>query len=102
MTVTEAYASLQAKGAAAALVDVRTPEEFASGRATGAINIPLDELPQRAHEIDGYADVFMICRSGGRSAVATQLLGSLGFRGTVTNVEGGTMAWQYAGLPMER
>ncbi len=97
----EAYELLQKKGATAALIDVRTAGEFAGGHAAGAINIPLDELVMRAHELDRYADTCMICASGGRSLVATQVLNSLGLPCSVVNVEGGTAAWHRAGLPME-
>jgi rhodanese-related sulfurtransferase len=86
----------------ALLIDVRTPEEFAEVRAAGAINIPLDQLSARMSEISPAegATVYLICRSGARSGRATKALAAAGFA-KPTNVAGGTLAWQAAGLPVE-
>lgn len=65
--------------AGALLIDVRTPDEFASGSAQGAINIPLDQLPQHLETLrqrEGAIVVF--CRSGGRAARAQKLLQEAG------------------------
>lgn len=64
----------------AALVDVRTPAEFAGGHLDGALNIPVDQLATRAKEL-GKKDraVVVYCRSGARSAAATSTLRTLGF-----------------------
>ena len=65
----------------ALLVDVRTPAEFAAGHATGAVNIPVQELPQRLRELgDPERPIVLYCRSGARSASAARLLESKGFR----------------------
>src|SRR5512136_1446190 len=57
--------------AGARVVDVRTPEEYASGHVPGAINIPYDQLPRRAAEIGPpTTKVVLYCRSGRRSGVA--------------------------------
>ena len=62
------------------MVDVRTPEEFASGHVPGAINIPFDELPRRAAEIGPPATpVVLYCRSGRRSGIAVDALQKAGF-----------------------
>ena len=58
------------------LVDVRTPEEFASGHIAGAVNIPLQELPDRLSEIPTDKAVVVYCRSGNRSAQASNILTS--------------------------
>lgn len=75
--VAEAKAAVQ-KGAL--LLDVRTPEEFAAGHTTGAVNIPVGELRERIGEV-GAKDrtVVVYCRSGRRSAVAKQLLEERGY-----------------------
>ena len=84
------------------LVDVRTPGEFAEVRVPGAVNIPLDQLSARMSEISPAegATVYLICRSGARSGRATKALAAAGFA-KPTNVAGGTLAWQAAGLPVE-
>jgi rhodanese-related sulfurtransferase len=66
--------------AGARLVDVRTPEEFASGHVPGAINIPHDELPRRAAEIGPpSAKVVLYCGTGRRSAIAMEALQKAGY-----------------------
>jgi rhodanese-related sulfurtransferase len=86
------------------VLDVRTDAEFASGRVPGAKQIPIAALPARLAELSAWKDggeVYVICARGGRSSTATDLLIAEGFT-AVTNVEGGTIAWQEAGYPIER
>lgn len=83
------------------LVDVRTPEEFVEGHIDGAVNIDLS-APTFADDIDALdRDVpyVVYCRSGNRSAAATALMADLGFE-SVLEVDGGTVAWADAGLPL--
>lgn len=61
------------------LLDVRTAQEFAAGHADGAINIPVQELPFRLHELAGSQKIVVYCRSGARSALATKVLKTAGF-----------------------
>ncbi|MEZ4257375.1 MAG: rhodanese-like domain-containing protein [Polyangiales bacterium] len=64
----------------ATLLDVRTREEFASGHAHGAINIPVQELAQRVSELgDPTRHVVVYCRSGARSAAASGILKAAGY-----------------------
>ena len=74
--------------AGAAVIDVRSPDEFADGAYPGAINIPVNSLPNRTAEV-GPKDkpVVVYCASGGRSAVAQQILKATGFT-DVTNAGG--------------
>src|SRR5512141_1714689 len=60
--------------AGASIVDVRTPDEFRQGSYPGAVNIPVQVLQQRMGEIDRKRPVVVFCASGGRSAVAAQML----------------------------
>lgn len=85
--------------AGAVLVDVRSRDEFAAGHAPRARSIPLDQLASRAGEIAAGRPVVTICRSGGRSARAAAVLRATGRE--VTDVRGGMLAWQRAGLPVE-
>jgi rhodanese-related sulfurtransferase len=86
-------------GAAHALIDVRTAEEFASGHIAGAVNISLQELPARLSEVPKDRPVVLYCRSGNRSAQAMDVLKASGY----TNIYdmGGIIAWQSAGLPVQ-
>ncbi len=70
-------------GGAGLIVDVRSEEEFEEGHASGAINVPLDDIladPKgsadriRAHARDSAAAIRVCCASGGRSAIAASLL----------------------------
>lgn len=68
---------LKQKGAV--LVDVRSPAEFASGSAPGTINIPLQELGSRLHEIPKSVPVVLCCASGTRSGMARMMLKKNGY-----------------------
>ena len=80
------------------LLDVREPDEWMAGHAPGARHIPLGELSVRSAEVPADQTVFVICRSGARSAHATQALNGAGWR--AVNVAGGMHEWEAAGRPM--
>jgi rhodanese-related sulfurtransferase len=63
--------------------------------------IPLGQLSSRLNELDPEHPVAVICASGNRSQSAAVLLGQKGFK-TVYNTLGGTSAWMYSGLEIER
>ena len=96
-TVTEAYALLGTDGYC--LVDVRSPEEVRAKGVSGARNIPLENLATEARSLAGYTTIHVLCRSGGRSAMGTNLLHELGLT-QAQNVSGGILAWEAAGLPI--
>lgn len=78
----------------AIMIDIRTPEEFATGHIQGAINIDFYD-PQFVTLIQtaaGGKDVYLYCRSGSRSAQAETLLTQQGMQ--VTTMEGGLMAYK--------
>jgi phage shock protein E len=61
------------------IVDVRTPGEFMGGNVQGSINIPVQELQQRLHEIRQLkTPLVLCCASGGRSSMATDFLKNQG------------------------
>lgn len=82
------------------LVDVRTPEEFATGHIAGALNIPLDSLQTRLAEIPSDQPVVVYCRSGNRSAFAVNILKQAGY--TEVYDLGGIIDWARQGLPITR
>lgn len=94
-------ANLQ-KSQQAVIIDVRDDKEWQQQHIPGAIHIPLAELNNRLGELGAYknAKLVMQCRSGGRSAKATELLKAAGFA-NVSNMEGGILAWNKAGLATE-
>lgn len=74
MTINEAINHQEAT-----LIDVRTPEEVAMETVPGAVNIPLDEVPERWEEFKSMSrPLVLFCRSGGRSGQALQFLASKG------------------------
>jgi rhodanese-related sulfurtransferase len=83
------------------VLDVRTPEEFASGHIEGALNIDFNS-GNFANEItrlnpsDTYA---VYCRSGSRSGQATSIMHKAGFH-DVSNLNGGVIDWTNDGLPL--
>ena len=81
------------------LLDVREIDEWKAGRAVGAVHIPMSEVPARLDEIDLDEPVYVICRSGVRSARVAAWLNEHG--GDAWNVAGGTLAWLAANRPME-
>jgi rhodanese-related sulfurtransferase len=87
----------------ALILDVREENEYNSGHILNARLIPLLKLKERLGELERYRDkpVVVVCRSGSRSATACALLGNRQF-GQAYNLAGGMMAWQKAGMPVEK
>ena len=83
------------------LIDVREQVEFAGGRIAGASLLPISELETRHAELDHSKPIYVMCRTGRRSAEAQRKLYSLGFT-NVVNVAGGFEAWKKEKLPFER
>jgi rhodanese-related sulfurtransferase len=87
------------------LIDVRTPVEYREVHAEPARSVPLDRLDPRAvmEARNGSKDepLYTICRSGSRGAQACEAFHAAGYT-NVVNVEGGTLAWDKAGLPVVR
>ncbi|GCD83947.1 rhodanese-like domain-containing protein [Parageobacillus thermoglucosidasius] len=74
------------------IIDVRETDEVVDGKIPGAINIPLGLLEFRMHELDKNKEYILVCRSGGRSGRAAQLLESYGYH--VINMTGGMLEWE--------
>lgn len=74
------------------LIDVRSEKEVETGQIPGIINIPLNSLEHRIHELDQRVPYIIICRSGAGSAQATQFLENQGFN--ATNMHGGMLTWE--------
>lgn len=84
------------------LVDVRTPEEYAEKHLKEAVNINFndDNFIDKIEKLDKTKPVYVYCLSGGRSSKAAALITSKGFA-QVYNLDGGILAWNEAGLPVE-
>ena len=88
------------KSTAPFVLDVRTPEEFASGHVPGAVNIPYDQVPSRLAEIPKDKEVVLYCRSGRRAGLAAAELEKAGYT-DLQLMQGDMPAWEKAGLPVE-
>lgn len=71
----------------AAIIDVRTPDEFASGHLEGALNFDIQgsEFASQIDTLDKAADYLIYCRSGNRAGQALSYMQENGFTGTLTN-----------------
>lgn len=83
------------------MLDVREPDEYAAGHIPGITLIPMGEVAQRLGEIPTDQQVIVTCRSGNRSGQIVDFLRSQGFT-NVHNMEGGIVAWEEAGYPVEQ
>lgn len=81
---------LQSQGAW--LIDVRTNAEYVGGHLPNSLNIPVDQLGQKASGWSKNQPIILYCATGARSANAAALLASLGFR-KVYDLENGIAAW---------
>jgi sulfur dioxygenase len=84
------------------VLDVREPDEFSGplGRIYGAKLIPLGELSGRTEELSKDKPIVAVCRAGGRSAQAVNMLLQAGFE-RVANLSGGMLRWRAEGGPVE-
>lgn len=96
---------LQKQGRSVELVDVRTPAEFREIHAVGARVLPLDRLDPQAYlagrTTTGGEPIYLICKSGSRARQAGEKFLAAGYANVVC-IEGGTQAWEQAGLPVQR
>ena len=84
--------NLRKQGKELSIIDVREAEEVAAGKIPGAVNIPLGLLEFRLQDLDKSKEHIVVCRSGGRSSMAANLLEERGYK--VINMAGGMNEWQ--------
>jgi rhodanese-related sulfurtransferase len=87
----------------AAIIDVREPDEFKSGRIPNARNVPLAKVLDGAKGLEKLKakPILVVCQTGSRSGQAAGSLHKQGFADVVT-LSGGMNAWQQAGMPVEK
>lgn len=92
------------------LIDIREADEYARGHIPGAVHVTrgllefqihktLEHIGVKADPAD--ADIVLYCGTGGRSALAAKSMDDMGFR-NVRSLDGGIVAWNEAGLPVDR
>lgn len=79
----------------AVLLDVRESDEWTAGHAPAARHLPMTELTARVSEVPAEDPLYVVCRSGGRSARVVAFLAAQGY--PAVNVEGGMQAWAAQG-----
>jgi rhodanese-related sulfurtransferase len=84
--------------AGAFLLDVREDDEWTAGHAPDAVHVRLRELGAHVGELPGDREIYVICRTGHRSAYAAQALAGAGLN--AINVADGMTGWAIAGRPM--
>ena len=83
-------------------LDCRTSKEYKMGHIPGSINIPRGFLEFKIDKQipDKATPILMYCKKGGRGCLATCTLCKMGYK-NVKNIDGGWMAWEKAGYPVE-
>jgi rhodanese-related sulfurtransferase len=79
-----------------AVLDVRSPAEFAIGHVPGAVNIPMEQVERRMADVPS-APLVLVCEAGKRAEIVS---GWLGEKGEIRVLEGGTREWRNAGYPL--
>lgn len=80
------------------VIDVREPNEFATGHVAGALNLPLSQLMQGAPQLNDSpkdSNIIVYCRSGSRSEVAMNILSSMGFTNIINGINKEQVEAQY-------
>ena len=85
------------------LIDVRTPQEFASGHLENAVNMNYfdSDFDAQLKTLDKNKAVYLYCKSGRRSANAAEKLEDMGFV-KIYDLDGGILNWQAKGLTLSK
>ena len=102
ITAQEAYTLIQdnKENTNFVILDVRTPEEYASGHLENAVNINFNSpsFQGTLNALDKDKTYLLHCRTGMRSSNAYEMMKSLGFK-MVYHMAGGIVEWENNGLP---
>lgn len=81
------------------LIDVRTPEEFASGHIENSININMrsDDFKEQIAALEKGKEIYLYCKKGGRSNSAAKMIEDMEFE-KIYDLKGGITAWEDEGL----
>jgi len=85
------------------VVDVRRDDEWVTGHVSGAIHLPVDDLPGNMDQVPQDKKVLFICAAGVRSGLACEIAASMGYDSeNLYNIEDGTPSWIAGGHPTSR
>jgi len=81
------------------LIDVRTPQEYATGHLENSVNIDLRSrnFKELVGKLDKNQDVYVYCKVGGRSASAARTMEDMGFK-KIYDLKGGILQWEKEGF----
>lgn len=98
----EAFDWLSDPNATWLVLDVRTPQEYASGHLENAVlqDFYAADFREQLLNMDRHQPMILYCRSGNRSGQALQMMRELGFKNAY-DIRGGIQAWQAAGYPVQ-
>jgi len=91
--------------AGALVLDVREPNEYATGYIVNAVNVPRGVLEfkinQHIDDSDKSVSIIVYCKTGGRGALAVNTLKLMGYE-QVVSLQGGIDSWVSVGNPIEK
>lgn len=101
ISVQEFKKTLDNKPSSTLFVDVRTTDEIKAASIEGFLHIDIIDLEQQIANIQGFNNVYFLCRSGKRSTTACIIATRHGIKNP-KNIAGGILAWQEANFPIKK
>ena len=101
MGLEEFYKLHESLGPGDVILDVRRAEEFSESHIPKALNIPVDEVANRAAELQRYSKIYIHCKRGGRAKTAYDILSAHGLTNLVCINDAGMDKWLELGYPAE-
>ena len=102
ITMNDLHEKLSSLGSKDLVLDVRTPQEFASGRVPGSKNIPFNEVEQHQKTLREYDRIYIYCQAGVRAQTAAAMLEKLGFTDLFCVSSAGMGQWIGSGYSVEK
>lgn len=102
MSLVDFYEQHKKLAANEVILDVRRPDEFAEGHIENAVNIPLDQLPNRLNDLQKFSAIYIHCKRGGRAKSAFDLLTQMGLKNLVCISDAGMDLWIEKGYPVKK
>ena len=88
-------------GTGEVVLDVRREEEYSAGHIPKALNIPVDQVAEKADELKKYTKIYIHCKRGGRAKTAFEALSVKGLTNLVCIHDAGMDLWHEKGYPIE-
>lgn len=102
ISFTDFYQAYKSLKPGEVVLDVRRPDEFEAAHIPKAINIPVDQVQDRAEELKKYDRVYVHCKRGGRAQKAFETLSNAGLENLACIYDGGMDHWLESGYPADK